>query len=345
MAELTVLMPVYNAGKYIKDAIDSILMQTFTDFEFLIIDDGSTDKSIDIIKSYDDKRIRLVCNDENMGISKTLNRGIDLTNTDLIARMDADDISMPDRLIKQHQFMVNNPDIKLLATQFERISDTGKMMSRPTYDFYPMYFQLVFHCFGICHPSVMYRKDAVTDVGMYPETHSEDFRLWSKLIRKYRFFHMNEVLIKYRLSEQSISHTTHREAYKEVELIYAKDNLEYFMGDKYTIPDSWLNAYRNDMQPIMERPDINEMVRCIKELDKIALKVIEKENVNRDQENIRNAVNRKKKQLLEGLLRELPVYHGLQLLLKTGYYSRSVSYTVPNSIKNAVKSRFNIRKN
>ncbi len=98
---LTVLMPVYNAEKFLGEAIESILNQTFTDFEFLIIDDGSTDSTIKIIESYTDSRIRLFKNQENLGISATLNKGIEMASTELIARMDADDISYSSRIQKQ----------------------------------------------------------------------------------------------------------------------------------------------------------------------------------------------------------------------------------------------------
>src|SRR5215212_7675082 len=101
MPALSVLMPVYNAEKFLREAIDSILSQSFTDFEFIIINDGSTDSSCDIIRSYEDKRIVFVENEKNLGITATLNKGIKLAACELIARMDSDDISYPERLQKQ----------------------------------------------------------------------------------------------------------------------------------------------------------------------------------------------------------------------------------------------------
>ena len=96
--KITVLMPVYNAGKYLREAIDSILNQSFSDFEFLIINDGSTDNSKNIIESYNDQRIKFIENDKNSGVIFSLNRGLDLAKGGYIARMDADDISLRDRL-------------------------------------------------------------------------------------------------------------------------------------------------------------------------------------------------------------------------------------------------------
>ena len=106
---ITVLMPVYNGAKYLNEAIDSILNQTFSDFELLIIDDGSTDQSIDLIKAYNDPRIKLIVNKKNIGQSATLNKGLELARGKYIARMDQDDISMPERLKKQMGFMDEYP--------------------------------------------------------------------------------------------------------------------------------------------------------------------------------------------------------------------------------------------
>ncbi|HEY4799706.1 MAG TPA: glycosyltransferase family 2 protein, partial [Bacteroidia bacterium] len=118
---ISVLMPVYNAEKYLCEAIDSILQQTFTDFEFLIIDDGSTDKSVDIIRSYSDKRIVLTTKPCNTGLIDTLNMGIQLARGKYIARMDADDISVAGRLKSQYQYMENNPDVLVVGSLYQCI--------------------------------------------------------------------------------------------------------------------------------------------------------------------------------------------------------------------------------
>jgi glycosyltransferase involved in cell wall biosynthesis len=106
--KISILMPVYNGEKYLREAIDSILNQTFTDFEFLIVDDGSTDNSVEIINSYQNSRINLVKNDKNEGLVYTLNRGLSLAKGEYIARMDCDDISLPERLKKQIDFLDSN---------------------------------------------------------------------------------------------------------------------------------------------------------------------------------------------------------------------------------------------
>ena len=112
---ITVLMPVYNGEKYLQQAIESILKQTFTDFEFLIINDGSTDNSENIILSYDDSRIRYIKNEENLRLIRTLNKGIELAKGKYIARMDCDDISLPYRFEKQLKEFQNNPHLDMVV--------------------------------------------------------------------------------------------------------------------------------------------------------------------------------------------------------------------------------------
>ena len=121
--KISVVMPAYNAENYIREAIDSILAQTFRDFEFLIIDDGSTDHTVEIIRSYSDSRIRLYQNERNMGVAATLNRGLDLARGEYIARMDADDISLPERFAKQAAYMDAHPDVAVCGSNIILFSE------------------------------------------------------------------------------------------------------------------------------------------------------------------------------------------------------------------------------
>jgi len=320
--KISVLMPVYNAEQFLREAIDSILNQTFTDFEFIIIDDGSSDKSTEIVNSYSDPRIQFYTNTENLGISQTLNRGIDLTNSDLIARMDADDISLPDRLMKQYHFLDNHPDYSFVSTSIERISEENESLGifRPDPD--SIYYNLAFHCYGIFHPTVMYRKQAVVNVGMYPITLSEDYRLWSKLIKKYRFFSVPEVLVKYRTSSQSISQTILYDEYRDAEKNYILDNLQYYMGKSYSIPDTWLEIYRNNFLPISQHSDIKNLAACIHELDVITESILAKENINRNPAAIRAAAREKKAYILESILQRLSYVDRAKLLSKIHNYRK-----------------------
>jgi len=171
---ITVLMSVYNGEKYLRKAVDSILSQTFKDFEFLIINDGSTDRTVEILHSYDNPRIRIINNEENVGLTKSLNKGLKLAKGKYIARMDADDISMPERFERQVEFLEKNPDIGVLGVNCPVINDHGRVtfiLERPT-----SHTDIVKELLSenqFVHSSLMLRMDVLSSAGGY----NEDFRL------------------------------------------------------------------------------------------------------------------------------------------------------------------------
>jgi len=121
---VSVLMPVFNGEQFLRPAMNSILNQTFTDFEFIIVDDGSTDHSREILNSYTDSRVRLICNESNIGLTDSLNRGLEAASGNYIARMDQDDISLPERLAKQVAFMDSHPEVGVCGTWAKDIDQT-----------------------------------------------------------------------------------------------------------------------------------------------------------------------------------------------------------------------------
>lgn len=203
---ITVLMPVYNAQAYLKMAIDSILNQTLTNFELLIINDGSTDESEEIILSYEDKRIRYIKNDRNIKLIATLNKGIKLSLGKYIARMDADDISHPDRLRKQFELLEKNPKIGVCGTWFETIEKSVKISKYPKDDI-SIRIKMLYQC-PFCHPSVMYRKDILVKNDLSYNTnyiHAEDYELWVQLAKYTKFANIPEVLLQYRIHATNVS--------------------------------------------------------------------------------------------------------------------------------------------
>lgn len=204
---MTVLMSVYNGEKYLPEAIQSILHQTFTDFEFLIIDDGSVDQSISIIRNYKDCRIRLERNEVNQGLVTTLNNGINMAQSEYIARMDCDDISLPERLAKQVVFMDLNPDIGICGTWFEYFGDRSLVMKFPEYDA-DIKREFLFHnCMG--HPTIIMRPEIMKSNGIffdYNFTHTEDYDLWTRLAKVTNFHNIPEVLYKYRIHKEQTSY-------------------------------------------------------------------------------------------------------------------------------------------
>lgn len=205
--KISVLMPVYNGERYLREAIESILSQSLTDFEFLIINDGSTDNSIDIINSYSDHRIRLVQNETNLGLIATLNKGINLAQGEYIARMDCDDISLSERLEKQYRFMECHPDIGICGTWLRSIGDNSGLVCRFPTDPEQFRAELLFDSI-IGHPSVMLRKSIIEQFNLYYDPtycHAEDYDLWSRAVMHCKICSIPEMLVLYRYHSAQVS--------------------------------------------------------------------------------------------------------------------------------------------
>jgi len=214
---ISVVMSVYNSEKYLKEAIDSILIQTYTNFEFIIINDGSRDRSLEIIRKYqeEDERIILISR-ENKGLPYSLNEGIRLSKGKYIARMDADDISLPTRVEEQVIFMEENRDIGICGCSILDLDTDRKWILTP-YD-KRLKVELLFLS-AFAHPSVMIdRKMMIENNLFYNEAffQSQDFELWVRMSKYTKFANLKSTLLRYRVLEDSIS----READKNTEERY-----------------------------------------------------------------------------------------------------------------------------
>jgi len=208
--KVTVLMSVYNGEKYLKEAIDSILGQTFKDFEFIIINDGSTDKTREILESYNDPRIKLINNKKNIGLTKSLNKGLRLARGEYIARQDSDDFSMPERLEKEVLFLDHNENIALVGTYYYMINEKGKILNtiKPSIKNEEIKSKLLNgNQFG--HGSVMFRKKCIQEVGYYREEAGpvEDYDLWLRISDRYNIANIPVPLYKWRINVKSVSVT------------------------------------------------------------------------------------------------------------------------------------------
>lgn len=197
---VSVLLSVFNGAKYLREAIDSILNQTYTDFEFIIINDCSTDNTEEIIKSYRDPRIHLINNENNLGIANTLNKGIALARGEYIVRMDADDVSLPGRLSAQVKFMDKNLSLGASGTWVRIIGDeksyVWKYQTRPD----RVKAAMLFHC-HMAHPSVILRKEFfVKNKLVYSvDEVAEDFGLWSRAVKYLKIANLGQVFLLYRV--------------------------------------------------------------------------------------------------------------------------------------------------
>jgi hypothetical protein len=213
---VTVLLPVYNGAGYLDAALASILGQSFKDFELLIIDDGSTDRTPEIIEACQDKRIRCIRHESNRGLIATLNEGLGLTASKYVARMDADDVCHPQRLEMQHRFMEEHPDVGVAGTAIRLIDREGRR--GPTYRFPEQHDVILWALSFVCpmaHPTVMMRRDLVVSAGGYSVSavHAEDYDLWERLSTRTRFANLPQALLSLRKHELSV---TSQEAVRHV---------------------------------------------------------------------------------------------------------------------------------
>lgn len=204
--QVTVLMPAYNAERYVGDAIKSILNQTFTDFELLVVDDGSTDRTLEILNSFVDPRIRIIGNNGNRGIVYSLNKGINLAKGVFVARMDTDDISASTRLMKQYRYLSNHPDVALCGcgmVTFNEHRIISKIYYSLGYD--SLKAETLFNS-PFPHPGVMVRREVLANNPYRAEAlHAEDYDLWSRLLRSHRGINLPHFLLQYRISPDNLT--------------------------------------------------------------------------------------------------------------------------------------------
>ena len=208
--KISVVLPVYNAERYLREAVDSILAQTFTDFELILINDGSTDGSGDICRAYGGRDPRIVLIDRpNGGLASALNEGLAKARAPLIARMDADDIAMPERFACQYTYMMEHPNLAVLGTAIRVIDETGEIIALRTY---PSTSKKISKSFlfahPIAHPTVMMRKDIVLKVGGYRTAFrlSQDYDLWLRIIEQgYNIRNLSQTLLNYRACTEKLS--------------------------------------------------------------------------------------------------------------------------------------------
>lgn len=209
---VSILMPCYNAEKYVEESMNSILRQTYTNVEIIAINDCSTDRTKEILQvlAKGDSRITLVNNEKNLKLIETLNKGVSLCKGDYIARMDADDIALPTRIEKEVDFLERHKDHDIVSTLFYafRSENPGKrdLHHSPLIDDELRAYMLFKS--GICHPAVMIRKRVFTELGLKFESeylHVEDYALWSEAIYKTKIANINEPLLLYRVHQSQVS--------------------------------------------------------------------------------------------------------------------------------------------
>lgn len=208
---ITVLMSVYNAEMYLDECLKSILNQTYSNFNLFIIDDSSTDSSLEIINSYSDERICLTQNEVNIGLTNSLNNAVKDITTEFIARMDADDVCLENRLLKQLNFLDKNIDCGMVGSSAYKINNSSQHIGEILVPNENLKEQLFFNNTFI-HSSIMIRTDVVKKY-LYNDKlkYAQDYYLWIKIAQSYNIANIKEKLIKYRIHEESVSINNNKE--------------------------------------------------------------------------------------------------------------------------------------
>lgn len=241
--KVSVLMSVYNGSQYLRKAIESILHQTFSNFEFIIINDCSTDSSGTIIQEYADKdrRIKLVENTKNIGLTKSLNKGLALAKGKYIARQDADDVSLPKRLEKQVAFLDACPDCVLVSCNIQYIDGSDIVIGEDgrscNSGFIPWYLLFYNHIAG--HSQVVFRRRTVASLGGYCEARqfSQDYELWSRLSRAGKIHIIDETLVQQRRHTESLS-SRKSVIQKELSLGQSVSNIKRMVNKDITLEEA-----------------------------------------------------------------------------------------------------------
>jgi len=234
--KISIVMTVYNNEPFIRESINSILNQTFTDFEFIIVNDAGTDATASIISEFKDARIVFLNNNKNIGQTKSLNKGIAHARGNYIARIDADDIAYPVRLQEQYNCLEQNDSLAVVGSWYEEIDEKGESLRTVKVPVDPREIKLylispgalTYYC--IAHPSVLIRKNALVEAGGYDERYyfCQDYDLWVRLSRKYTLTNVARPLLKYRVFKNSASRVQIDKVNKESDEIITS-NIRYYL--------------------------------------------------------------------------------------------------------------------
>jgi len=205
--QLSVILTTYNDGRFVAEALESILGQTFTDFEVVVADDVSTDNTLDIVSRYKDPRIRILQNKVNLGLARNLNAALPHCRAELVARQDGDDVSLPERFARQIAFLQHQPEVALVGTQDIWIDEAGNETAR---HWFPTDCDEIVECLKerncFNHSSVMFRKEAIENLGGYrPFPGCEDYDLWVRVAALRPVANLDERLVLRRIREGSMS--------------------------------------------------------------------------------------------------------------------------------------------
>jgi glycosyltransferase involved in cell wall biosynthesis len=262
---ISVLLAVHNGGPLLDESIRSILAQTFTDFELLIIEDGSTDDSFERASAYRDPRVRVIRNETNLGLPRTLNRGLAEARGEFVARQDADDVSAPNRFALQMAFLREHPEVVLLGSSSVRIDPDGRSIGTndlPTTHDAIRWASLTDNPF--LHTSVMFRCSVALELGGYDETvRCEDYALWNRMAERYPVANLPERLVFMREHAASVTRTQPTQVDESSRTILIRSLPSLFPGRSFSKAEvETLSLFRRRF----ESPKLRELESLLSEL-------------------------------------------------------------------------------
>lgn len=250
MVDISIIMPVYNCGEFLKTQIDSLLMQSFKEFELIIINDGSTDHTLAIVNDFlsKDDRIKLVNNEYSKGIAGALNTGLKYACGKYIARADGDDINHSERLKVQYNFLEDHPEIDIIGSRAMIFNSSG-FIRESVYPESPieLCWKFISNTY-FCHPSVMFRSVIVEAIGGYPNVVVEDFAYFSLILKRHRGSNLPIQLLNYREHEKNYSTSNYVEINNFVEHKF-RENYQYYVGDLTFLENFRLFQVYNQVSP------------------------------------------------------------------------------------------------
>ena len=266
MPRVSVIIPSYNHEKYVAESLNSVFSQTYQDFEIIITDDGSQDRTVEVIKQFNDPRIKLFCFSQNQGAVVAANHCIQNAQGEFIALLNSDDVFKPQKLEVQVKFLDENSNIGAVFSQAQFIGENSQVLTIVNYENFDKenrtrfewlnYF--FYHGNCLCHPSILIRKECYDNIGLYDPRLAQlpDFEFWIRLCQKYEIFVLPEKLVKFRIRDNEANasaYTTEsrRRIYIEYPMVFQQylnssilDNLEKVFPE--AIPKEWSKHYSND---------------------------------------------------------------------------------------------------
>jgi len=255
MPRVTVLMPTYNVASYVEEAIESVLKQTYRDFELLVIDDCSTDETVSVVQGIDDPRIRIVRNEKNVGLAENLNRGLSHITTEYAARMDGDDIAEPFWLEREVAVLDSHPEIGICSGGFERFGTLKSLVRFPERHEDCMA-NMLFEC-SVIVPT--FRMSLYRDHGLHYSTEAfpaEDYRFWADCLRVTKIYNIQETLFHYRMHPSQIC--SERKVEQEKKVAEVRCYMLEWLSPDFTEEDKQYYTERFMMPQMTSRQDYDE---------------------------------------------------------------------------------------